>query len=1257
MKKKLIKYLTKIVTWLKTTDVNQESSIISLAPRILTKDEEIATIQPYLDELERSLAEKDLTNIAVTGAYGSGKSTIIKTFQHQHPEYEYLNISLASFKDNEENKRRTVAQIEGENLEESSERENSGGKTGSRKKNNTKSVTTINNQLERKLEISILQQIFYHVKPSKVPDSRFKRIRNTKWQKLLLIALSFIFWLISVFILFKFEYINKINPSTWGFSLYFDWIAFSSFLIFFAGVGFFTVYLVRLFSNSKINKFSIKGELELGNNIDKSVFNEHLEEIIYFFERTPYNVVVIEDLDRFNTTDIFTKLRELNILLNTTELIKRDINFIYAIRDELFTDKSERVKFFDYIIPVIPFISASNASVKLNELIQIRKLDGVLTPNFVQDIVSFIDDIDMRLLINIFHEFCIYRIAIPAEIQDNLFAMIVYKNMYPNDFGDLSKKKGNLYNFISNKDKYISDLVKQVDGEIKTKEVRIEEIKKEVIVSEKELRSIYINAIHEKIPNALYLLNERLSFASLNTDENFDKIKKATNISYYYTQYSNSSIGSQPQNSNISFSDIENHINSNFSYDERKQLIQEKHNDTINQIKKEIELLKNKKKDIESWSLKEIFQEVDIELYLNTFSNNQMMRSLLINGYIDEDYEDYISLFHEGNITRADETFKRKIKSGISSPFNYKLSDKVDSLVREIPDKYFRREVIFNFDLLDYLSENYSQNKSKFEDVVRTLSAEKKHSINFVDEYVERGKNLSLFVKTLCKFWNNWWNYISKSNYTNERKREYLKLIIENADIRDIELLNDKFNLSAFIEHTSDFLTLISINKRDRVKEILKLFGIRFDQIDAPNEETKILFDYVYENNFYEINEENICMMLRVYYDKDINKQELQKSHYSTILKSNCKSLIDYIENNISYYVKHVFLKLKDNTKEMENALTKLLNNNILNIDAKTDIIRKQDTLITILSTINDSEVQSKLIEKNKMVVSWSNLYSYYKTLEEKNSLNETLIDFLNKEENYSLLSKQSIKNELKEQTEETIKAFSLVVINCNELILDSYMALLKSTSYNWNRLSFEQLSVDKVKHMVETNFLNLTESNFNKLKEKFPNEHIKLIERQQDTFFSKFKEFTLDKDDIVSLLRSKEITTDNKTKLIEQIDSDFITENRDVAKLVCDILAESNAISLSVDIIESLVNSNSLRENKIKVLNKQDQELSDSQIQNFVEGLGSEYEKLFRKQNKPKFSNTDYHKLLFDKLQNRGLIKRYEPYKDTQLLKVFANY
>ena len=297
----------------------------------------------------------------------------------------------------------------------------------------------------------------------------------------------------------------------------------------------------------------------------------------------------------------------------------------------------------------------------------------------------------MRLLINIFNEFCVYRKIIHVEIPDNLFAMIVYKNIYPDDFGKLSKREGDLYSFITNKSTYIKGLNDKLNEKIDECKVKITIIENEAITSEKELRSIYINAIHELIPKALKLENEIL-FSELNDDEQFEKFRNIKNITYYYQHPSYSNL--RTQNSNISFSQIEAHVNPNYSYDDRLQNITDKKNNKVEKLKHEIEILLNKKKEFEAWSLKEIFQQVEVTQHLGCFSDNQMMRSLLTNGYLNEDFEDYISLFHEGNITRVDDTFKRKVKSGINSPFNYQLSDKVANLVKEIPDKYFRNNFV-----------------------------------------------------------------------------------------------------------------------------------------------------------------------------------------------------------------------------------------------------------------------------------------------------------------------------------------------------------------------------------------------------------------------------------------------------------------------------------------------------------------------------------------------------------------------------------
>lgn len=51
----------------------------------------------YIIRLKNALAQPNVFNIALTGSYGAGKSSILKTFKAYYPEYHYVNVSLASF--------------------------------------------------------------------------------------------------------------------------------------------------------------------------------------------------------------------------------------------------------------------------------------------------------------------------------------------------------------------------------------------------------------------------------------------------------------------------------------------------------------------------------------------------------------------------------------------------------------------------------------------------------------------------------------------------------------------------------------------------------------------------------------------------------------------------------------------------------------------------------------------------------------------------------------------------------------------------------------------------------------------------------------------------------------------------------------------------------------------------------------------------------------------------------------------------------
>lgn len=1208
----------------KTAEVEVKNTLVSsLAPKILTKEEDIKNIQPYLDKLKETIETDGINNIALTGGYGSGKSTIIKTFQSQNKQYSFLNISLASF--NKKNEK----EEENESLLLSEKR-------------------IQKEELERLLEVSILQQIFYHVKPQQIPESRFKRIDNISGWRIFGISVSFVLWVVSTILLLKYNYLDRIDPTNWNTQERFDWWSLPIFLISLSGLGILSKLVINLFNNSKINKVNIKGELELGDNINKSVFNEHLEEILYFFERTTFNVVIIEDLDRFDSTDIFTKLREINILLNNSMLIEREISFVYAVGDDLFGDKKERVKFFEYIIPVIPFINSSNADEQLKKLIKESGVsENIFTNEFLSDITTFINDIDMRLLTNIFHEFVIYRKILRPEFiksNDELFAMITYKNLDPKDFTKLNGKEGKLYRLINNKKNYIEKLTNSIDSKIKDINYEIKKIESEVITNIDELKNTYLKYILLTLPQYTTIDIEE-------TLEDFDTIISNQKIQYItYNSYHGIVNNS---NHTFDFKKIEKEVNPNLTYEERVKLIESKHNNKIDLLKKEIEKLKSNKSEIENWDLKQIFAEVDVNQYLDDFSNSKLLRNLILEGYINENYNDYISLFYEGSLTIDDKKFEQNVKGRYNSDFKYKLTN-IDNLVdKKFELKHYSRESILNFDLLDYLGNNYNKYSAKYEAIIRLLSNEKEKSIQFIDAYIKNeNRPLEIFFEKLVENWKGFWEFVvERSVYDRIKIDEYLRLMITYTKPETILSNQSKEFLNEMIETNPQFLSLFKNidekNYYDKITKILKGLNTKFNRLDYPNRNTEKLVEYIYNNNHYNINTNNL-LHFTLLFGNDFNEDDFMKSNYSTILKSECEALIKYINNNITIYINNVYLKIENNNLEDEESLIKLLNNNNITENLKIKIIEKVETKISDFIDINDLGIKTQLLINNKVIPDWNNVIEYY--LLSENKITENLLDFLNRESVYSELSKGKIIKENKD--------FEISLIRCNELSNDSYNTLLDSTYHYWNSFDFEALDIEKVISLLNKK-LSVSKNNYDKLKEYYPNNHIKLIEKNFTKFYENINDFKTDEEDTLLLLKSNKISLNNKILYILKLEEQFIIDSKKISGLVGElILQKDSKISIETNTLISIIKSTTSIENRVKLTNLYLDSLTNLDLVKTVENIGYIYRELFVKQHKPTFDKTEFNFKLLSTLKTRGLIKNFDvDKKDKSLYRAIANY
>jgi hypothetical protein len=1124
----------------------------------------------YSEALFEALENDKVKNIAVSGSYGSGKSSFLRTFEKKHIQWNFLDISLASFRSNEQPD-------------------------------------------DSLIEKSILQQIFYKVKSSKIPQSRFKRLNTIKTSTVFLVFLSVLSFLL------------YFDSSLFG-NLYFpNELMFIPASIILITLFYFIKLSLKNFSSISLEKINLNS-LEIKSNEEKkeSILNRYLDEILYFFEVTDYNVVVFQDLDRFESLEIFTKLRELNNLVNNSEQINKKIVFIYAIKDDMFKnetkdDNNNRTKFFDFMIPIIPYINPSNSYNKLLELFEYEGIED----DFLGDISLYIED--MRLLKNIYNEYKIYDLKVGKGLnKTKLLAIVIYKNFHPSDFVALHNNEGMVHNVFSNKTKYISDLLKNLDIKIETIQNEIKYIGEERQTNIEELRMIYLYKIVQKLTRVttfIYCNNGDIPLSNAIENVNFNLIQTAQTITY------------DRRNGNVSFKDIENEIDKDNTYLERETRINKKLDKTLDKLKQEIGTIQNQKTLIKSYLIKEIIDTDNEKAILSgNIKNKYLLKYLIKKGYIDEDYYIYISYFHKNSITEKDRDFLLSIKNEEPLDFSFTLN-KIEQLIKMIRPREFESKSVLNFYLTNFMFQNNIKDE-RFKTLLKNLSDGSEESKKFIFSYFDVSTEQKSFIKNITKNWIDIWRYIDEdSAFSEDKKYKYLHFILHYADIDDI--INIAEN-SSLIKYISNQELLYPLDEVGKYEEIIKRLNIKFVYFENLGI-SEPLFDYIYENNCYQLNEK---MINRIAFIKGtLNgtvEDNLKTAHFTTLKSANVSKLIEYINANINKYIENVFLLIETNTQESEEVVIVLLNNEELTLDNKVSIIKKEDNKIEDISTIiDDINIWINIIKENKIIASWDNLLSYYQKI---NELDNVIINFMNKEENYNEISKNNMSNR-KIFAEGLVEKFSEEILLSNDISDEAYSLLIKYICFaKYPELNVEHLSSRKINAILENTKMALTQENINILKEHSKGKHIVLIENFKNEFLEKFDEFTLDSNDYEKLFKSSKLTKNEKLNIIEKMSLLLYDTDEDLVHTVIGLYIE-NDIQIELNIFDKLFDKAN-HEDALKLLTMQIKYLESENISSYLKQFSEPYCDLAEvSASLLKLDNNEINLQLIDALKEKGYI------------------
>jgi len=549
----------------------------------------------------------------------------------------------------------------------------------------------------------------------------------------------------------------------------------------------------------------------------------------------------------------------------------------------------------------------------------------------------------------------------------------------------------------------------------------------------------------------------------------------------------------------------------------------------------------------------------------------------------------------------------------------------------------FEKASILNVDLIDFILSKENDFKLQISKVYNLLKVDYYTTFDFVQHYSKIGKEKAQFFEGLCSNWEDIWIVIEQELSLSELEiDEILFSLIDNLSLNTLGLINKDKLLSSFISEKESFTSeYYNFKVNSKVRDLIKLLNIKFKCIEpSENEE---LEKFIYENNYYEINEGMISFFIRKY-SKNIN-ENIPLASYTNILNMENDSMFYYVNDYIDDYISNVFLQNKV-MQEDENNLICFLNNVDISIENKNNIVLTKEISIKNLGEIEDIYFKELLIKENKCKPNWKNI-CHYVILKEYN-IDDNLLKYLQIESNFKALSEDLIsRNELNDL--DSTNNISLLFIKENRLEFKSYSYLMKSVLRDYDAIKLDNLGDEKIFVLIDYKIISLTNENLVNLYPK-KKAFIELIRNNKKEFLFKYNDLELN-DSMLQIIFESEIFTQTQYQKIINATDFKIIESAKLADSFCNTIIEKE-IPLSKEELIKLLTLSTRSSNKIIILNRyfelNSDSISKSQILDNLNLLGGDYAKIAIKK-RPTFVKNDEHVKLLNFLEEKEIISSYK--------------
>ncbi|MFT8442811.1 hypothetical protein [Bifidobacterium aquikefiri] len=1228
---------------------------------------------PYVKELEACLKRPDIHNVALTGSYGVGKSSILGELARKHA-HEVVQISLS-----------TLAPID----------------LGKVDKSVPKQATTTTNRIQQE----IVKQLLYSEQPKDMPQSRFNRIGRPNLRREMIAALYGGLVCVATFLATNW-YMDVLAAFSLSFGIIQHLLTLLLVFVLFSALSFGAVYMLH--GRVHVRQFSAGPATVTLDEQSVSFFDQYLDEIMYYFERSNKTLVIFEDLDRFNDSDIFETLRSLNILLNSTKERKdKPIQFIYALKDSVFDNESlkneqqktreqltedipdiedpaeaesiraNRTKFFDIVIPVVPFISHTTAGSLIRQLLSISEFH--ISPSIMDLAGRYVTD--MRLLKNTCNEFIIFHNRLNAgegvDVEfndDQIFAMMLYKNTSMRQFELMRIGKSNMDRLYADYRNLVSRNIsglQEKNRDLESKKTQINQI------------SDRSNTLGEKFDAALQLVakvhgytngtpsfninfnNQTITTEDMKNEAFWDSYIKVADKQKIKVSVRNGYYGNSL---NLTFDKTDIAAISDISLDESSW-----EPNRLKDLSSQIDMHREQISFLRSADMADLIPCSEFTLAIklpkteeNSIDNNEGKTSdnhsfneiaqyrlgnglayeLVKKGVLNRNYALYAQMFYGDRVSAAATNFIHHQIEPNQMDVEFSLNDRdVADVLRMNENHDLGERAFYNISILSYiLDKYYVENQSQQPDVrlrtdklIDALSHLGEDERKFLQAYYESGQNEAtkavLIPPLLQKNTNVLEFFISEIKLNESDRLRWTNLTLENLDAKSELKEPRRYNIS---DKSCSFLRenlteLLVLKQEDIHTKIAVAISTVLQKADAVATDLNVFANKFAQQfvvrNMYEINRANMMIITG---SAGVSLDCLLSVQPKSVYKNVLSHLPEYLS----------VLDSGDHTIEKPAVMSEVLNEvaaqETFDISLAARLISRSadDCKITVLAAIKNDDICDELVKRSKIVLTYTNVILY---ISMSDGINQNLAKMLNAEKVIVDIPKD-------EESVADRKELAMDIINSKPDLLDVPLKIQLIEGMELETLLDvnEEMSVqdgdlpaELIKHKIiaddENTFIRLKSASWE------TREKAIAISEQFKTFMN---QELIPPTDLDSFLQSKLLSSDLKCEILNNFTLYSANADKEGLEAIAKFAIQQKR-KLSFEEFHILANAQISSSLVIKLiclnLNTEDA-LSLEQIQTILSQLPGDYNRLLSSENdQAKIPKTTENRKLLQYLKNNG--------------------